>query len=152
LTFLGQERLGHVIHHAGVERPQQHVAVLRGGDEHHRRDRRSRRLQRLDHIEPVHARHDHVEQDEVGRGLAITGQCFIAVVGEYHLVALARQQAADDTQVHRLVVDDQDPSIGRDVAHRKRRTATPVGPGPPKYQNGRSAETGPAMYLNQTES
>ncbi len=123
--FLGQERLGHVIDHARVERPQQHVAILRGGDKHHRRHRRRQGLQCLEYIEPVHAGHDHVEQDQVRRGFAITRQCFIAIAGPDNLVALPFQQAGNHAQVDRLVVDDKDAAVLGDGIHGMAKASEP---------------------------
>ena len=116
--FFGQERLGDVIDHAGVERAQQQVAVVGGGDEHHRHAQRRVGAQRVHDFETVHARHHHVEQDQVGRGLRIQLQSLVAGRGGHHLVTLAGQQGGHHAQIRGLVVDDQDATGGcRGSAH-----------------------------------
>ena len=107
--FLGNERLGDVVDRAGLERAQQELAVLGGGEE----DRRHLAhaglvLQRGQQFEPVHARHHHVEQHQVGRGGPRGRQRFGPIACGGHRIAVAFQQRADHPQVRGLVVDDED--------------------------------------------
>ncbi len=61
-----------------------------------------------DQLEPVHARHHHVGQDQVqglGQG---GGHCRLSVAGEQHLEARCRQLHLEQARQRRLVLHDQD--------------------------------------------
>ena len=111
--FLGDEGLGDVIDGAGVEGAQQQFAILHRGEEDHRhRCQRGVAAELLQQLEAVHPRHHHVQQHEVRRLAFRELQRLRAAGGRQYLVAVPLQQGADDAQVRRLIVDDEDPAGG----------------------------------------
>jgi hypothetical protein len=59
-------------------------------------------------VSRVHARHDDVEQDEVGARFHLgRAQCLLAAGGDAHVVVVA-QQAGDQAQRFGIVVDGED--------------------------------------------
>ena len=59
-------------------------------------------------FQPVHAGHDDVERDQVGSHAARDAERRQARVGDKGLVALLRQNLAQQAEVGRRIVDDQD--------------------------------------------
>ena len=66
-------------------------------------------------LEPAHARHVHVEQDEIEPLVAELLQRRLAALGIVHLVALAGQRHAHDPPNLRVVVDDENPAGAHDA-------------------------------------
>ena len=60
--------------------------------------------------EPVHARHHHVEQHQVGWFAVNLAQRLLAGRRPFHHVAVARQEADDERDVFLVVVHDQNAS------------------------------------------
>ena len=106
--FLGREGLGHVT--VGPE-PETlaDLGIAPLGSQH--QDARAAQVgvgpQGLADIEPVHARHHHVEQDEIGSLGTHPGQRFLPITGHQHLEALAAQQKLDRDDNVLLVVGNQ---------------------------------------------
>jgi hypothetical protein len=104
----GRDRLGQVIHRTKAE-----AALLIGGVIE-RRDEDDRDIPRqgvlaqfAQHLVAVHARHHHIEQDEVGlRVCACHPQRALTGIGGAHPV-VRLQQLPQEEQVLRHVVDDQ---------------------------------------------
>ena len=117
--LFGHERLGDVVDRAGVERAQQQFAILRGGQENHRYPMQLRLQFDLgQQFEAVHARHHHVQQQQVGDVGQGQNQRLFAGTGGEHFVAIARQQRAHRPQVGGLVVDDQNAAgAGAGIGH-----------------------------------
>ncbi len=63
-------------------------------------------------LEAVEARHDHVEQDQVGFLRLDGAQSTLTAACELHLVALATQVALHQPQVRRHVIDDENAAVG----------------------------------------
>src|SRR6266849_3031556 len=82
-----------------------HFLAARG--KHDDGNRRALRLQLLTHIEPAHARHHHVEDDQVRGILQSPLEPFHAVECRYHLEALVLEIIAEPRDHVRLIFDDQ---------------------------------------------
>ena len=110
--LLERERLDQVVVGARVE-PAHAVGhrVARGQDEHRRAVAGG--AQPAAHLEPVHARHQHVEHQRVGRAGRQRVERLGAVGGQLGLVALQPQRAVDRLTHRRLVVDHQDAHASR---------------------------------------
>jgi hypothetical protein len=107
--FPGLERLGHVVHRAGGERAHLLESVGQRGEEDHRdRARRVARLQPLADRVAVQARHHHVEEHEVGRGLRRPGDRLFAARRRERPVSRRGELLLEQIDVQRLVVDDED--------------------------------------------
>ena len=112
--------------HARIARPQLRVVVrlgdvvlgdlveqvglgVRGVDRRQHDDRQVRpRLDLARERQPVHARHQHVDDQEVRPGLAEAAQRLLAVARRLDLVAVRAQLVREDHEQVRVVVDDQD--------------------------------------------
>jgi len=102
-------RLGEVLVGTGLE-PRDDV--LRVGHHGHEDDRREgkipHRLQPPAHLDAVELRHHDIEEDQVGPRRARDCEGLLTVTGGDDVVALAREARANDPDVARVVVDDQD--------------------------------------------
>ena len=100
-------RLGDVVDAAGGEAGAGIVAA-RGDEDDGDRRQRGRGLQPPAHLEAVHARHHHVEQDQVRAQRVGQLQRAHAAVRQRHLMAQRDEQVGQDLGVDRRVVDHQD--------------------------------------------
>ena len=94
LEPVGLDRLHQIVDRGDVERGDREI--VEGGDEDHRRIDRGFGKRPGD-VDPVHAGHGDVEQDEVGRHRLGDPQRALAVIGgadQGHAVAAARAAAA----------------------------------------------------------
>ncbi len=102
------ERLREEVVGAGLDRPHANLRVVRG-QHHDRQERRSLVLaQPPAHLEPVHAGHLDVEQDEVGLARLHPLQRLRAGGGGYDVEAVRRQDRLEQARVLRHVVDGED--------------------------------------------
>ncbi len=60
------------------------------------------------HLPPVHPRHHHVQQDEVGPGFIQLCQCGLAIRRFHHRESLRFQKHAQNFYVVKVVVNHQD--------------------------------------------
>ncbi len=60
-------------------------------------------------LEPVHARHHDIEQDQVGLPFVRHAQRLEPILGAGHLVVLGRELGFQQARVGRHIIDDQDP-------------------------------------------
>ena len=104
------EGLRHVVDRAGLERAHDERLVVRGRQEDDR-DLGQARLgaDALAHLESVHLGHQHVEQDEVGRGGGHALERLLARGDRDDLKAKRPQHVAEHLDVRLLVVDHQNP-------------------------------------------
>ena len=71
-------------------------------------------MQLLDYGDPVQVRHHQIEQDEIGRELAVEGQDLSRIRGALDLTVTGlRQHALEEPHVRRLIVDDENTDPGR---------------------------------------
>jgi hypothetical protein len=106
---LGEEILG-----AGLERPLLGVAGRVGGQDEDRQEDVVGNPELLDDRDPIQVRHHQIEQDQVGLELAVETEHLSGIRGALDLaVAGLRQHALEESHVRRLVVDDEDPRLGR---------------------------------------
>ena len=104
--LLGADRLQQIGDGLGVEGLQR-VFVERGGEDHRRRLGQRRQVAR--HLEPVDARHAHVEQHDVGRELVDHVDGLLAIAGfpgDFEFAGL-RQHRTQAFARRRLVIDDE---------------------------------------------
>ncbi|MCY1427443.1 hypothetical protein D9M71_432890 [compost metagenome] len=103
------DRLDDVIHRAQVEALLRIRDLCQTGQEDHRDVLRAWiGLELAADFVAVHPGHHHIEQDQIGRRLALCfQQRFVAAGCSFHLVMPA-QQIAHQPQVARLVIDHQD--------------------------------------------
>ena len=105
----GIERLREVILRARLDAADHALVVVdRGDHDHGDVAQRGIALHLTEHLEPVHARHDDVEQHEIDVAGAQRGQRLDAVLRGRDAMALALQAAPQDGTVERVVVNDED--------------------------------------------
>ncbi len=104
--FLVLERLRHVINGPRLEPPD---LVVRTDESGHEDDRQGRPLgfQPAARLEPVHAGHHHVEQDEVRHGEAYLLQSALAGGRNENLDTAPAEVLAEHVEIARGVVDDE---------------------------------------------
>ena len=116
LDFLQMERLGDIVVAAGLEGPDLVGHVFQRTDENHRDIAQPQvGAQAPAGLEPIHAGHHHVEQDQVGRTAAGKLQAFGTAGGKADFVVVG-QGGAEHFDVVRMVVDDQDTRLGGNFA------------------------------------
>ena len=124
----GIERLREVILGARFDAADHTVVVVdRGDHDHGDVSQRGIVLHLTEHLEPVHARHDDVEQHEVDVTGAQRGQRLDSVLRGRDAMALALQAAPQDGPVQRVVVNHED--LARSVAHEDRSSRAAASPG-----------------------
>ena len=101
---LGAERLQQVIERVNLEGPQGVLVVSR----HEDHGRHPVRPERIRQLEPGHARHLDVEEEQIRRGVAEGRDGLRAIrVFAHHLdVLLLAEERQDARPRHRLIVDD----------------------------------------------
>jgi len=108
---LGFEWLGDVVDRAQVESAHLLESLVQGGEEHHRDgSRRLASFQPAAGFIAVDARHPHVEEDQVGLGLARDCQCLLTAARRERPIACTVEFLLEQIDVQRLVIDDQDGS------------------------------------------
>jgi hypothetical protein len=106
------DRLGQVLLGAGLEALDHVDRVRLGGDQDDRHERQpGLALEPPADLDAVHLGHHNVEQDEIRMVFAGGRQGGLAVGRGQDVVALAGQAGAEDVQVRRVVVGDED--LGR---------------------------------------
>ena len=106
--LLERERLRQVVVRARVEALDP-VLDLRPRGQHQDRQPAAVAAQRAGDLEPVDARHQHVEHHRVGLGLGLQPlECLRAVLGQFDLVAFELQRAAKRLPHGPLVVHHKD--------------------------------------------
>jgi hypothetical protein len=118
------ERLGQKVLGAGLERTLLRLGRRVRGQHQHRQEHVARDRELADDRDPVQVRHHQVEQDQVGRPLAVE-RPHLARVGRAADLAIAGlgQHALEESDVGRLVVDDEDPGLPEIDARHDDRTA-----------------------------
>ena len=102
------ERLGDVVHAARFQRADNEILVIRRGKKNDRDVLPVRIFLQLPaDFAAVHARHEQIEQDQIGRPQGQAFQGRRAVAGGNDFVAQGAQHRADDLDVGGLVVHDQ---------------------------------------------
>ena len=101
------ERLGQVVVGAELE-AEDAVELGRLRGQHQDRRRAAARAQRLRHLETVEAGHHQVEDEQVGRPLALPGERRGAVADRVHVVARALQVHHQQVADVGLVFGDED--------------------------------------------
>ncbi len=87
---------------------------LFGREDQHRQEHILGNLELLDDRDPVQVRHHQIEQDQIGLELAIQREDLPRIRGALDLaVAGLRQHTLEKPHVRRLIVDDEDPGVGR---------------------------------------
>ena len=115
----GIERLGEVVLGAGLDAAHDAVELVQCGDHDHRQIAGVLgRLEPAQNLEPVHLRHDEVEQYEVKLVAAGERQRSRAVGGGDHLVTLAREPAREHVAIGGVVVDHQNAARWHDFGCR----------------------------------
>jgi hypothetical protein len=104
------ERLQEVVHRAELEGADR-VRIVRR-DKHHQRDMPLGH--RLEHLEPVHARHLHIKEQEIGPGLQDEpGRGRTGGLAHQFDLRVGLEQASEGPARHRLVVHHQRADPGR---------------------------------------
>ena len=103
------DRLGKELVGAGLQPSHQ---VLLGVERGHENDRNGAEalvgLQPLADLEPVHARHHDVLQDQIRCEIGHLAQCLLAVFGKRQLVSLAGQKHLERLTTVALIIYDED--------------------------------------------
>ena len=116
--FVRVKRLGHVVHRPELE-PAHDVAGVGFRREEDDGDVTPRRhgLDALAGLEPVHFRHHHVQQDQVGTDLLENLQGLSAIGGDMQQVPIFAQHRRQRLNVGRGVFDNEDSTFSVRVAH-----------------------------------
>ena len=120
--FVERERLHQVVVGAGVQPAHPVGHRIAGGEDEHRRTIAGRPQPPAD-LEAVDSRHQHVQDERVGRPRGQRVERLRAVAGQLGLVALQPQRAVDRLAHRRLVVDHEDahgPSVPSEAESRIR--------------------------------
>ena len=140
---LGDVVLGDLVEQVGLR--------VRGVDRRQHDDRQvGARLDLARERQAVHARHQHVDDQEVGPGLRQAPQRLVAVARGRHLVAVHAELVGEDDEQVGVVVHDQDPRRGlavrsgaavhgRRISARIRRPQAPRGGAGTALRSGSSA-------------
>ena len=110
--LLEAERLGDVVVAAEGEAGDLVLGGVAGGEEQHGRVP-ARCAQPPDDVEAVQVRHHHVEHDQVGAERVGQGERLLAVGGRGDLEAGEAQAGREQLEDVGLVVDDEQPGLGR---------------------------------------
>ena len=107
--LIERERLHEVVVGAGVEAGDA-IAHLVAGRQHQHGRVVAARAEAPAHFEPVGARHQHVEDDRIGRDVLDLEQRIVAVDRGVHVVALVAKRARDGFAHALVVFYDEEPS------------------------------------------
>ena len=103
------ERLGQEVLGAHLDAPDHALGVVDAADHDHRQmAQRVVALDALEHLDAVHARHDQVQQDDVGWVFGEHGERGGAVTGRGRPMPLVFEGGGEESTVQRVVVDHQD--------------------------------------------
>src|SRR6185369_12237315 len=87
------------------------VDLLTARRQHDDRNRRFFRFQLFANVEAAHARHHHVEDDEIGVVVERAFEAADAVAGADHFVAFVFEVIAQPGHHCRFIFDDEDPAF-----------------------------------------